>query len=198
MPHEATAKELRDYERWHYPRIPKYDKVPSGRLNIAINGGIPVRQSSFAHTKTINLTDRLPEILQELELRAANSEERRLQAEREAAERRRRWEQLREEAVIALRDDRRARVLADQAEQWRKAQALGDYLTAMEEHIATLSGEEQTLANEWLTWARGHLTTLNPLEGTLALPADPETTPDALKPFMKGHSPYGPDRAYGW
>lgn len=197
MPHEATAQELRNHERWH-SRIPKYDKVPSGRLIVTINGGIPVRQSAFADTKTINLGDRLPVLLQELELRAADSEQRRLQAEQEAAERRRRWEQIRADAVVALREHHRAVLLTEQADQWRQARALTEYVEAMATHIASLDGEEKTNADEWLTWAREHLAACDPLSRPLAIPPEPQVTPEALKPFMKGHSPYEPDRAFGW
>lgn len=197
VPHEATAQELRNHERWH-SRIPKYDKVPSGRLIVTINGGIPVRQSAFADTKTINLGDRLPVLLQELELRAANSEQRRLQAEQEAAERRHRWEQIRDDAVVALREHHRAALLTEQADQWRQARALTEYVDAMETHIASLDGEEKTNADEWLTWARAHLATCDPLSRPLAIPPDPQVTPEALKPFMRGHSPYGPDHRVGW
>ncbi len=200
VPHEATAKELRDLERWGYPRIPKYDKVPSGRLTIAVNGGIPVRQSTFSDTKTINLADRLSDLLQELELRAAAAEERRLDREREAEAKRRAWQQARDEAVIAFREDHRSQILAKQNERWQRAQQLGEYLHAMEAHIATLHGEAAASATEWLTWARAHVDTLNPLTGdpALRLPDTPDPTPDALKPFMRGLSPYGPERTYGW
>ncbi|MBB5977290.1 hypothetical protein [Kribbella solani] len=90
VPHQPTAKEHRDFERWGYPRVPTYDKVPSGRLTIAVASGIPVRQSTFSDTKTINL-----------------------------AERRLRWQQVRDEAVAALREHNRAATLAAQAAQWR-------------------------------------------------------------------------------
>lgn len=198
VPHEPTVKEIRDFERWGYPRIPKYDKVPAGRLNITITGGVPVRQSAFGDTKTINLGDRLAVLLQELELRAANAEDRRLRAQHDAGERRAAWERIRQEAVDALREDHRAKTLAQQVGRWSQAQALIEYLAAMETHVVTLTGDERYSADAWLTWARGCVTRLNPLSGKLALPPDPEPTPDALQPFMRGHSPYGPERMYDW
>jgi hypothetical protein len=190
--HESTAKELRHFERWGYPRIPKYDKVPSGRLRISIDGGAAVRQSVFSDTKTIDLVDRLPVILQELELRAAASEEQRLESERAAAERRRHWQQVRERAIVALREHTRAAVLADQAKQWQQHQAIGKYIAAMQQRVASLAGNEQVAAQEWLTWAKAHHAQTDPLKASLAIPADPDPTPEAIKPFMRGLSPYGP------
>lgn len=198
VPHEPTQKELRNFERWGYPRIPKYDKVPSGRLIITVNGGIPIRQSTFSETKTPDLSDRLPVLLQELELRAAAAEERRKAREREAEEKRRLWQQVHDEAIVVLRDHHRAAALTEQAEQWRQARALTEYVDAMETHIATLHGDEKTQAEEWLAWARAHLATSGPFNRPLTMPPDPQVTPKALKPFMRGLSPYGPDRAYGW
>lgn len=198
VPHEPTAKELRDFERWGYPRIPTYDKVPSGRLTIAVNGGVPVRQSTFSDTKTINLADRLPVVVQELELRAAADEQRRLEREQQEAERRRRWEQVRGEAVVALREHKRAASLAEQAAQWHQSQLLGDYIAAMQQRIASLEGDEQAAAREWVEWAKDHHQRSNPLNQRLALPADPDPSPEAIKPYMRGLSPYGPDNGLGW
>lgn len=193
VPHEPTAKELRDFERWGYPRIPKYNKVSSGRLTISVSGGVAVRQSGFSDTKTLDLVDRLPFILQELELRAAASEERRLAAERAAEERRRQWEQVRDEAITALREHTRAEVLADQARRWQHNRLIADYLAAMERRVSELEGDEQHAAQEWLDWAKTHHRRSNPLTRRLAMPPDPKPEPSALQPFMRGLSPYGPE-----
>ncbi|MFI6827612.1 hypothetical protein ACIBG5_10970 [Kribbella sp. NPDC050241] len=198
VPHEPTAKELRDFERWGYPRIPTYDKVPSGRLTISIDGGVPVRQSAFSDTKTMNLDDRLPVLVQELELRAAAAEQRRLEREQQEAERRRRWQQVRDEAVIALREHNRATTLAEQAAQWHQNLLLGDYIAAMQERVASLDGDEQAAAREWVEWAKERHQQSNPLNQRLALPADPDPSPEAIKPYMRGLSPYGPDNGFGW
>ncbi|WP_371407115.1 hypothetical protein OHA10_16615 [Kribbella sp. NBC_00662] len=197
VPHQPTAKELRDFGRWGYPRIPTYDKVPSGRLTIAVAGGVPVRQSAFSDTKTINLAGRLPVLVQELELRGAADEQRRLEREDQEAERRRRWKQVRDEAVIALREHNRAAILAEHAARWRRNQLLGDYIAAMQQRVASLDGAEQAAAREWVQWARDHHQRSNPLNQRLAFPADPDPSPEAIKPYMRGLSPYGPDNGLG-
>lgn len=193
IPHEPTVKELRDAERWSYATIPKYDKVPSGRLTIAIDGGVPVRQSGFSDTKTLDVADRLHFILQEIELRAAASEERRVAAEQAAAARRHHWEQVRDEAITALREHNRADVLTDQARRWQEHQVVGEYLAAMRRRVAELEGEYRLAAQEWLDWASSHYEGSDPLAGRLALPPDPKADAEALKRFMRGLSPYGPE-----
>lgn len=189
VPHVPTAKELHDFEARGYPRIPKYDRVPSDRLTITINGGVPARQSAFSDTKTIDLGDRLPQLLQELELRAAVSEERRVQAEREAEQRREAWEAVRVEAVVAVRETHRATILIEQAERWRRTRLLNDYIEAMAQHVDAIEGDERADAEAWLAWSVEHADRINPLRPGLRMPPDPEITAEALKPHMKGHSP---------
>lgn len=192
-PHEPTKQELRDKERYPWTRIPTHDQVPSGRLRLKLLNGWAIRQDAFSDTKTINLEDRLPNVLHELELRAAAAEERDQRLERERQERERRWEQVRDQAMVKLRDQHRVRTLMKQAEQWEQANQLDAYLHAMVQRVEELDGEEEkTAAAEWLTWAKEYRQRLEPLRQTLRLPADPEFTPDALAPFMRGMSPYGP------
>jgi hypothetical protein len=130
-------------------------------------------------------------VLQELELRAAAAEERAQQLERERQERQRRWEQVRDEAEVKVREHHRARVLLDEVERWRQATQLGGYLTAMGERMLTLAGEELSAAEAWLRWAQAYRAELDPLSQPPTMPADPRFTADVLAPFMRGLSPYG-------
>lgn len=192
LPHEPTLQELKDKERHPWVRIPAYDNVPSGRLALKVVGGSQVRQESFADTKTIDLEDRLPMVLQELELRSAAEEEQDRKLELERQERRRHWEQVHEEAKSSAREQYRAEALMNQAERWQQANNLAAYLDAAAIHIETLHDEKRAAAEEWLDWGRRHLREIDALNHTLAMPADPTFTPDLLKPFMHGLSPHGP------
>jgi hypothetical protein len=192
VPHEPTVKELREKERSSWVRIPSHDQVPSGRLRIKLLSGWAVRQDSFSDTKTIRLEERLPVVLQELELRAAAAEERARQLEREREERQRRWEEVRDGAIIEARQRHRAKLLTRQAEQWHEASRMDAYLKAMAERIKTLTGAEKSAAEEWLAWCSGYRAQLDPLHQPLAMPADPDFTGDVLAPFMQGMSPYAP------
>lgn len=191
-PHVPTAAELRDKERYSWTRIPTHDSVPSGRLRLQILDGWAIRQDKFADTKTIDLADRLPVVLQEVELRAAAAEERRRQREREEAERERQWKQVFEQAKVQLREHHHGEVLVEHAERWQQAQHLDAYIDAMTSRIVALTGDERDAAEQWLAWARDYRAALDPLNQPLALPADPDYSAEALKPFMRGWSPYGP------
>jgi hypothetical protein len=192
VPHEATAKELRELARDSWRRIPTYDEVPSGRLRLKLLSGWAVRQDVFVDTKTITLEDRLPIVLHEMELRAAREEDRDQRAEREREERQREWERVHAAAKTEARDAHRAKVLMGQVEHWRQANEIDAYLRAMAAQIEALEGEEQITAMAWLDWTREFRERIDPLGQRLAMPPDPEFTTDALAPFMRGLSPYGP------
>jgi hypothetical protein len=193
VPHQPTALELRNKARNSWAYIPDHDAVPSGRLRLTPLSGWAVHQKAFADTKTIRLEDRLPVVLQELELRAAAQEERDRRIAAERQERRRRWRQFRDEAEVAVRDAHRAGILRQQVENWQLASQVDAYLAAMVDRIAVLDGDEHAAATEWIAWAREYQTRLDPLNGPLAIPADPRFTPDALAPFMRGLPAYEPD-----
>ncbi|WP_322938034.1 hypothetical protein [Nocardioides bizhenqiangii] len=195
VPHEPTAHELREKERYSWTRIPDYDHVPSGRLQIRLLRESAVRQDAFSDTKTINLENRLPVVMQELELRAAAAEERTQRLERERQERQRQWEQVRDEAIVQARRLHRARVLSRQVELWRQAEEVDSYLAVVTEKVERLpDGSEKRAATEWLAWIRDYRSQLDPTDQSLSMPTDPEFTGEVLKPFMRGLSPYGP----GW
>lgn len=192
VPHVPTATELRDKERYSWKNIPSHDRVPSGRLRIKVIEGWKVRQETFADTKTTDLTERLAEVLQEVELRADAAGRLRRQREEEAGQHRHQWEQMRDEAVVQVREQHRARVLLGQVDAWRRARELDDYLVAMTELVAAQSPGARGEAADWLQWAKAYRERLDPLGTPLRMPADPAITPEVLKPFMRGLSPYGP------
>lgn len=192
VPHQPTAKELRDQERFSWMRIPTHDQVPSGRLSVRLLRGWAIRQDRFDDTKTVRVEDRLAVMLQEIELRAEAAAERERQREIEQQERRRRWKRVLEEAKVQAREQHRANVLRRQATQWQEAQQLDAYLDAMADRILALDGEEKTAAEEWLDWARNYRNRFDPLSQSLGMPGDPEFTHDVLRPYMRGMSPYAP------
>ncbi|WP_249125992.1 hypothetical protein [Streptomyces sp. A2-16] len=51
----------------------------------------------------------------------------------------------------------------------------------------------------WLDWARRYVEARDPLSRLPVMPNHREPTPDDLKPYLKGWSPYGPEpRRFGW
>lgn len=197
--HTPTAAELRRGERESWYRIPKYDETPSERLSLSLSGGRQHRQSVWNDGQMTNLESRLPEILQEIELRAVVAEEQRLEEERRAAEERRRWEAAMERAKADLIESHRASHLLNQLTDWRTANQLREYLAALAHTVEAIDDpEKRAAASEWLSWATNHAARLDPLNQDLAMPPDPEPTPEALKPHLRGWSPYGPHRGRAW
>jgi hypothetical protein len=195
--HEPTVQELADKARYpHTTRIPTHDPVASGRLRIRVLTGCPVNRGEFADTKTIRLEDRLPHVLQELELRAAAHQAARLQRERDEITRQKRWEESVEAAKVEAREDHRVETLLEEAADWRKARELDEYLTALTAHVAPLTGQQREDADAWVAWVRDYRTIIDPLSHPLRLPTDPKFTPDVIQPFMRGLSAYGPSGGY--
>jgi hypothetical protein len=193
VPHVATATELRDAERYSWNRIPTHDQVPSARLRIRVLNGWAVRQDGFTDTKTIDLVDRLPHVLQEVELRAHEAELRHIERQRQETERRTQWERAVEQAKATARDDALSKTLRSQVARWTEGKQIDNFLAELEERISEMTGQERSDAETWLEWARDYRVRLDPLNTRLAMPAEREFAATELAIFMPhGMSPYGP------
>lgn len=197
IPHEATASELRQAERYSWTRIPKYDYVPSGRLTLTITNGRPYRQSGWMYKDDTVIN--LAQVMQELELRAADAEEARLAAERKAAEEKRQWEAAIAAAKAAHVEACRAEVLKGQLQRWRLGLELDEYLAAMHRLIETITDvEEAASSRQWLEWATSYRDRIDPLREKLQMPAIPKPDAEALKPYLDGWSYWGPQSGTRW
>jgi hypothetical protein len=167
-----------------------YDSEATGRLVITVDGGHARegRPSSFADRKSWSLEDKLPELLRELEIRAAEDEHRKRELELQAQERQRQWELAMDRAKDRFLEAHRVNALGAEISAWREASTVRAYLTALEaEHRGTPA------ADEWISWIRGYLRRLDPLGSIPVLPTMPEKISlEELRPFMDGLSPYGP------
>ena len=181
-----------DPYRLHVERPEPYDKNASGELNMAILGSGP-RQSQWGDRQRWKLEDRLPQLVRELETQVIEAEERRQARELEEAERQRRWEAAMQRAEALLIEDYRAQVLAQRVRDWQQADAIRAYCDAVEARHGEEAVAKDSGAGRWLALAREHASRLQDLP---AMPADPEITAEALKPFLGGLSPYGAGR--GW
>lgn len=194
--HQPTAAEVRQAEKHSWSRYPKYDYAPSGLLKVEVGGGFAVRQTSWTD-RDGSLTD-AAQILQEIELRTAEAETRRLERERQAREKRQRWEQAMDSARQRYAEHYRASVLAEQMDRWRQAHELDRYLAAMRTRAQALPVDKQGDAHQWIAWAQDHRDVLDPLTGTLAMPPIPDPKPEDLKSHLGRWSPYGPESTVGW
>ena len=131
--------------------------------------------------------EKLPELLRELEIRAAEDDHRDAEAKRAAEERHRRWELEMDRATDRFHEAHLANVLRAQVTAWQEARAVREYL-AMLEHRHGDSVESA----EWIAWIGGYAERLDPLRTPPTMPQKPEPSPEDLKPFLNGLSPYGP------
>lgn len=192
VPHRLTAAELRRKENG-YP-IPTEKPIKTNFINIRLTGLEPAFwQSKWTETDATPADTFLPRIIQEIELRAARAVERRNVRQRRDDEKRRQWERVRDIAIERLNEDHRAKVLLDQAERFQRVRLLDDYITAVKSQIASMNPADAAAATDWMLWAESHTAAINPLLGDIRMPAEPKPDPDALKPYMKGLSPHGPD-----
>jgi hypothetical protein len=169
-----------------------YDSGATGELNIEVLGWSHGRQTKWGDRQRWTLEDRLPQLMRELETQAVEAEERRLAKEREEAERRRQWEAAMEHARIRLIDDHRREVLRRRITAWTEADAIRAYCEAVEARHGADTIAADPEAAQWLAFAREHADHTQRLP---RMPADPDVTPDALKPYLGRWSPYGPR---GW
>jgi len=188
-PHTPTAEELDRQQRWG-SNPPKYDHTPNDYLRIEIDSRWNGRQHSWSEGVRGPIDRKLPAILDEIEYRHGEAQERRLEALKVEEEREQRRLEAVERATVLLRESSRAEVLAEQVANWRYVNQLREYVESMEKVAAGLEGDARTEAIEWIAWAHGHCERVDPLRRPLRAPDDPEPTPEALRPFLGARPPF--------
>ena len=169
--------------------------MPTGKLRTTIDDGYSRdrRPAEFRDTTRLALEDRLPAVLRELEIRAIEDDWRRQEQQRQAQDKRRRWEAAMDRARHDFREAFRASVLTGQLQRRQLVREIDDYLSEMRVAVAAIT-DQQAKADAacWLAWISEHRQSIDPLR-QIAMPPDPEPSPADLKPFLRGWSPYGPD-----
>ncbi|MFJ7266454.1 hypothetical protein ACIQV3_07240 [Streptomyces sp. NPDC099050] len=160
------------------------------------------RQGRWADRKRWRLEDVLGVILREVEVRAGEGAQRRIDEERAQGDRKIRWQaavnSAREQAIQA----QLATVLRGQAKDWHEARALSQYCDALERQLALSGGStgpEAASARQWLEWARAYVRSLDPLRALPGMPVTRDPEPEELKPYLSGWNPRGPEtHGYSW
>lgn len=142
---------------------------------------------SDAPGKRIKVEGLLPTILWELERRCDGADRRREQQRLAAIEREKLEAEAERQALIVHAENVRAEALQSQHGKWRDANQLREYLDAMENHIDTITDDdERTEAAAWLQWCRRYAdTTVDPLGQRLALPTIREWTSEERNRLVK-------------
>lgn len=183
--HVLTAYELKQKERYSYSYAPKYDYTPSGRLFVEIQTWHRGRRQRWADRQRWNVEEKLGQIVDEIEARTLLEREDRLERERKETERQVRIQVAVQEATLLLRESHRKDVFLAQVEQWHSANRIREFLAAMEAAITGLpDGDAKREAEAWMRWCEECTATLEPLEGAIRFPDDPEPSGEALRPFL--------------
>ena len=185
---------LRSSEGVYAIRIKELSASP-GNLELVVYGpGASYDGDRYRDTKTISVEDRLPQLFRALEIYRLRAELRVDEREREAAERRRRWEA--EMAEARVRHDERARWDAFEqcSSDWHAVNRHREFLAAARDALVMYQGQERDGIVAHLDFAERRLDQLDPIGNPeRILPEIPDPKPDDLKPYLHGWSPYGPD-----
>jgi hypothetical protein len=176
-----------------HERVKSYDADGTGQLSIALIGAGGSREGraiTWSDRKTWRLEDKLPELLQELELRSIEDDHRAAEEKRKADERQRQWETQIAGARERVREAQRANVLRAQIVARQEAKAMSAYLAELE---AAHGGNPAS--SDWIDWIREFIARTDPLRSPPTMPPEREISPEELKPFLPtGVSSYGPQR----
>jgi hypothetical protein len=168
----------------------RYDKNGTGRLTISLDGhSRSGRQASWGDRRSWTLEEKLPDIFQEIEVRAAEDDYRAEDERQKTEERQRQWDLAMERARERFIEAHRAQALRTKVAAWEEAKQFRAFLATLEE----LHGANEEAA-EWIEWVRRYVERYDPLNSEQSLPTPDEIRPEDLKPFLGGLSPYGPNR----
>ncbi|MFE4831254.1 hypothetical protein [Streptomyces sp. NPDC056672] len=174
------------------------DPERSARLVVELAHGLTGRPGRWRDRKSRTLEEALGVILGEIEARAVEDARRKQDEQQARADREVRWRAATEVAKEQAVREQLAQVLREEGGRWQEAAVLSAYCTALEGRIGELEGAADTAdldsARRWLDWASGYVRSIDPLSGLPKMPHAREPTPEELKPYLSGWSPYGPER----
>jgi hypothetical protein len=169
----------------------------SARLVVELAHGLTGRPGRWRDRKGRTLEEALGVILGEIEARAAEDARRKQEEARATADREVRWRAAMEVAKEQAVREQLAQVLCEEGGRWQEAAVLSAYCAALEGRIGELDGavdaSDLDSARRWLEWASEYVRSIGPLSGLPKMPHTREPTPEELKPYLRGWSPYGPE-----
>jgi hypothetical protein len=198
VPHVPSARELARARQGFL--FPDFDDVPDENLTIMIEGkSAAFWAATWKDAEQQRLEPMLPRILEEIlfkldaKLAARQEEQRREKARlRELEQQRHAWDQAREHAVQAFRDQFVVNEMLDQAKTWRRATQLQQYAQAIRRNAEGFDSEQRQRALAWADAIEAQAQRANPLPDRAFPPKPPEPTNEDLKPFMGRHGLWRP------
>ncbi|MFD9122296.1 hypothetical protein [Streptomyces bottropensis] len=180
--------------KYAWQRVTARTTRPSHELELSLEHTYAHRgrRTHWGDRKQWSLEDKLPALFREIAHRAHTEYERQQAQQRKEEETRQRWLTAMQQARTALLEDHRLKALRTQVQAWQEATAIRAYCDALEDHHAT-SGKAEA-ATAWATWARDYADRIDPVPQNPGTPEPPAITPEDLRPYLRGWSPYEPKR----
>ena len=186
-PYQHTKAEIERAARYGDEPYPRHKDVPTGDLQVALPqawGHTPSLRWRWRDTTRRKIEEILGEALDGIEARIDLDEQRRLEAEHQAALRRQAEQRAYQQARLRWIEDQRAVVLVRQVESWIQAGQIRAWIAAVE----TNRSQPDPAVAEWLAWARNyaeHIDTSHQVHGS---PHIPEPRPEDLRPHLPRRS----------
>lgn len=210
VPHVLTPAEERESRRYGWKTYPKTDQVPSGNLRLKVARDKWNEFDEWVEAPGSRLKSRIDEIALGIKSGVVDdhdARERQLQAQQEASERwerqkaeeRQAWDQLRAGAVENAKEAVRGSVVAETMDAWRQANELRAFCASLEDALHSDGVNDRPNVRRWIAWARRKADDLDPTTQIGRLDSiDFEVVPtdEDLRPFMDGWSPTGPHKDY--
>ncbi|MGI5133188.1 hypothetical protein ACQEVB_40755 [Pseudonocardia sp. CA-107938] len=191
------AEELAGTKTYAWQRVqPRGVSVPTGRLvlDVGQDWKFSGHRHRWAERERWNLEDKLGKVLREILHRLDATNERHADERREAEQRQLDWQDAMSRAREAFQRAARAVVLETQLANWDKAERIRAFCAAAAEPSAFEA--DPAARQTWLDWALAYADDIDPRLRPLRMPAERTPRPEDLRPYLKGWSPYGPERSH--
>ncbi|WP_326800495.1 hypothetical protein OIE49_36890 [Streptomyces sp. NBC_01788] len=181
--------------KYAWQRVTAHTTRPSHQLGLSLQHTYAHRgrRSHWGDRQRWRLEDKLPALLREIAHRAQTDYERRQAQQRKEEETRQRWLTAMQQARTALVEDHRLKTLRTQVQAWQEATVIRAYCDALEDHQDTDPAAAEGVT-AWTAWARAYADRIDPVLQNPRLPDPPTITPEDLRPYLRGWSPYEPKR----
>ncbi|GAA1375970.1 hypothetical protein [Streptomyces beijiangensis] len=182
-----------DGVKYAWQRVTARITRPSHQLELSLQHTYahPGRRFHWGDRQRWRLEDKLPALLREITHRADTEHERHLAQQHEEEATRERWLAAMAQARTTLIEDHRRKILRTQVESWQEATAIRAYCRALEDDQAARPDAPEA-AKRWIAWARAYAEHIDPVSRTPGFPDPPAITPEDLRPYLHGWSPYEP------
>lgn len=172
-----------------------WEFISSGRLDLIVDGpGTSYDGDHYRDFKTIKVEDRLPEVFRSLEIYRLRAEWKERERQREAEERRNRWEAAMSEARRRYDHHVRWKHFEQAEQEWQRLARQREFLSLARAAAQGVDSSLREALDTQLDLVADTLSMTDPLQNPeLLIPPTPEPRPEDLKPYLHGWSPHGPD-----